>query len=257
MAGIKFPKIKLPKIEWPGKPPQKPAPKKQPKEKKIHPWRPCPLGQHWVSAHTRHRISSRGLHYIQSVDGHCRNNGTRKDHLYRDDIHEIASKYFAKLHGPPVSHGLGFTGIGNKYDHLIRGWTRYWNDVLRPSDLLDPDIVKALIASESSFNPNAWNRLKGKKSAYGLMQVLNQTVPLLSDPKELKDHFVNLTSEDMKDPNISICSGVRWLFRKKQLAEAKAKKSITWREAIIAYKVADKKLMKNFDKYYRDLKSLK
>lgn len=225
--------------------------------RKAHQWRPCPLGKHWVSAHSRTRESSRGIAYVQNVRGHCRTNRSHLDHLYRDDIREIAEKHFSKLTGPPAKDDFEFFDKGNKYDHLIRGWTQYWNDVLKPKDPLDPDAVKALIATESSFNPNAWNHKKGKDGAHGLMQVLNGSVQLLKNPKELRDHFVNLDEDDMTDSNMSICAGIRWLFRKKQILESEAKKPMSWREAIIKYKKAEKKHIDRFDKYYRRLKKLK
>lgn len=210
---------------------------------KPHAWRPCPLGKHWVSAHTRRRTSLRGLAYTQSVRGHCRANASHQDHLYRDDIREIAERHFKQFDKTPLRPLKDFKGKDTKYDSLIQGWTKYWNDVLKPSDPLDPDLIKALIASESSFDPKTWNRLRGRNSAYGLMQVLSDSVQLLKNSKELRNHFVNLNDDDMKDPNLSICAGIRWLFRKKELAEAKLKRKITWREAIRefkGYKVTDK-----------------
>lgn len=226
---------------------------------KIHPWRPCPLGQHWVITHPYHvRPSQKHPEgQIASQTGHCRSSPSKKDHLYKDDIIEISHRYFSSLVGPPAPNDLGFDNIGNEYDHYIRGWTQYWNEVLNPEDKLDPDLVKALIASESSFNPHAWNHLKGGDGAYGLMQVLNKSVALLKHSKELSNHFVNLSQEDMKDPNLSICAGIRWLFRKKQILESRAKNSVGWRDVIADYKGItpnDKRLMPRFDKYYRLLK---
>lgn len=228
----------------------------------VHPWRPCPLGQHWVSEHPYHVPPSKkhpeGI--VVSQAGHCRSNRSKKDHLYKDDIIEITKRHFAKLKGPPSPNDLGFNGVGNDYDALIRGCARYWNDVLRPSEPLDPDLVKAMIASESSFDPNAWNRKKGMAAATGLMQVINASVRWLKDPTELKDHFVNLSDSDMTEPTLNICAGTRWLFRKKQLAEAIAKHAISWRDAVAAYKGVkpdDKRLMPKFDRYYRRLQEEK
>ena len=42
----------------------------------------------------------------------------------------------------------------NDYDQLITGWVKYWNEVLKTKIPLDPNFVKALMASESSFNSN-------------------------------------------------------------------------------------------------------
>lgn len=61
----------------------------------------------------------------------------------------IADNYFSSLAGPPTAGKLPYEN-SDRYDMLIRGWTRYWNDVLQPRDLLDPDLVKALIGTESS-----------------------------------------------------------------------------------------------------------
>lgn len=228
-------------------------------KKFVHPWRPCPLGEHWVITHPYHVRPSK-THpdgSIATQSGHCRENRSKKDHLYKDDILEISHRHFANLTGPPAANDLGFHERGNKYDDLIRGWTRYWNDVLNPAEPVDPDLIKALIASESSFKPEEWNHKKGDDAAYGLMQVLKRSVQLLKDPKELRDHFVDLNDEDMTDPNFSICAGIRWLFRKKQIAEAIAKQPVSWRDAVAIYKDVrpdDDRLMPRFDKYYRMLK---
>lgn len=235
---------------------------KQKKFAKVaHPWRPCPLGEHWVITRP-YRVAPSKKHPLGSLatqSGHCRANRSKKDHLYKDDIIELARRHFGRLKGPPASNSLSFEN-GNKFDVLIRGWTRYWNEVLEPKDSLDPDLVKALIASESGFDPNAWNHLRGGSAAYGLMQVLNKSVQLLQNPKELQDHYVDLTDDDMKDPNFSICAGIRWLFRKKQILEAKSQAPVSWRDAAAAYKDAaanDKKLMPRFDKFFQQLKSEK
>jgi soluble lytic murein transglycosylase-like protein len=197
---------------------------------------------------------------VATQSGHCRINRSKKDHLYKDDIAEMAKRHFGGLSGPPAAKDLGFRNRGNKYDELIRGWTQYWNDVLQPNDPLDPDLVKALIASESSFNPKEWNHRKGDNAAYGLMQVLNKSVQLLKNPKELKDHFVDLDNDDMTDPNLSICAGTRWLFRKKQILESRTEGPVSWRDVVADYKSVkpdERKLMPRFDDYYRKLKEVK
>jgi hypothetical protein len=228
-------------------------------KKTIHPWRPCPLGEHWVITHP-YRVPPSKTHpqgNLATQRGHCRTNRSKKDHLYKDDIVEMAQRHFEKLSGPPAANDLGFRNQGNKYDGLMRGWTQYWNDVLQPNSPLDADLVKALIASESGFNPKEWNRRKGENAAYGLMQVLNKSVQLLKNPKELKDHFVDLDDGDMTDPNFSICAGIRWLFRKKEILEKRAGCAISWRDVVAEYKATepdDPKLMPRFDDYYRKLK---
>ena len=228
-------------------------------EKMVHPWRPCQLGKHWVSTHPYHVRPSK-VHPDGSVanqGGHCRANRSKKDQLFADDIQEIARRHFSLLKGPPRADDLGFKKLGNKFDELIRGWTQYWNEVLHPKVPLDPDLVKALIASESGFDIHASNHLKGDQLAQGLMQVTNGSVKLLSERStELKDHFVNLSREDMEDPNLAICAGIRWLFRKKQIADSRAGDSVSWREAVLKYKdyASNDPHMKKFDDGYARLK---
>lgn len=123
-----------------------------------------------------------------------------------------------------------------KFDEFIAGWTKYWNEVMQSQDPLDANLVKALIATESGFDPKAWNKKKGQARARGLMQVTDSTVKLLSSrTKELSDHFVNLENEDMLDPNLSVCAGVRWLFRKREILVVE-KKDSDWINAIRIYK---------------------
>ena len=182
----------------------------------------------------------------------------KKGQLYKDDILEIAERHFSRLKGPPKADNLGFKRLGNKFDDLIRGWTRYWNDVLQPQVPLDPNLIKAIVRTESSFDVHASNHRKGDLRARGLMQVTDGTLKLLSEKSsELKDHFVNLDREDMEDPNLAICAGVRWLFRKKEIADARSKTSVndSWRNAVLLYKnykSTDPK-MEEFDRYLAEL----
>jgi len=123
------------------------------------------------------------------------------------------------------------------YDDLIAGWTKYWNDVLKPEEKLHPNVVKALIASESSFRPKQLANPKNSNSARGLMQITNNTRKILADEKgELKDHYLTLTKKDLNDPSNNICAGIRWLFRKKEVASALLKRQASWAEAIAEFK---------------------
>jgi hypothetical protein len=231
---------------------------KEKTDSKVHPWRPCPLGQHWVRKTTVHYHPSHKNPdgKVGPRRGTCANNKSRKDQLFKDDILEIAERHFAGLSGPPVANNLGPEN-GNDFDELIRGWTRYWNELFNPVDPLDPNLVKALIFSESTFDINASNHLKGQGGARGLLQVTNGTVTFLSEHStELKDHFVNLDREDMLDPNLTICAGIRWLFRKKQIADSRSGGTATWRDAVLLYKTyeTNNPHMRGFDNAYKKLK---
>ncbi len=208
------------------------------KNNPVHPWRKCPLGQHWQRSYyqrpyVRQGSQVKGSHHRAT----CAKNKSGKDEIYSIELNYIASKYFSALSGPPSSNNLGYPN-GNKFDALIRGWTKYWNDVLAPAEPLDPNLVKALIATESSFHPTE-STFAGKKAgrARGLMQVTDWSLEILRDENgELKDHLINATQKDMFDPNINIAAGIRWLFRKKETASAKTHGSASWIDTVWDYK---------------------
>lgn len=202
-----------------------------------HPWRKCPLGYHWrspsqVDSHTRISFNVKE-HYRK---GSCVKNCSGKDTLYDDEIHLISNSYFSKMKSKISKNTLGYKR-GNEFNKLIEGWVKYWNDILQPKILLDPDFVKIMIATESSFNPKA-KAYAGKRAGHarGLMQVTDQTVKYLAGHrKELRNHLLHLEQDDLYDPNVNIAAGVRWLYRKKQIADAKFKEA-SWLETIMLYK---------------------
>lgn len=206
---------------------------------KAHPWRMCTDGQHWVRDHDRSN-TKHGVH------GYCRHNHSGKDEIQELEMGEIADKYFSELKGAPCPKTLGFSQ-GGKFDDLIRGWTKYWNEVLQPNEPLDPNLVKAIIATESGFrarNENPGNKRIGK--ARGLMQVTEESWKILKNEKgELKDHFVVLDQDDLYKPNQNICAGIRWLFRKKETASARLKRQATWIETVAEFKAYLKDFIKN------------
>lgn len=109
--------------------------------------------------------------------------------------------------------------------------------ILKPEDPLTPNLVKALIASEASFNPLKLANKKNKNSARGLTQVTNGTRRTLQNEKgEIKDHYITVTREDLNDPVVNVCAGIRWLFQKRRLASSKLGRTATWEETIAEYK---------------------
>lgn len=239
---------------------------KQAKPKSTHAWRLCPPGEHWRRTHPL-RIPPSKKNPAGSVTtrhGHCVLNPTGKDQLYPDEIHEMAAQNFSKVKEKPCPIDLKFFGKnkGNQYDDLIAGWTKYWNDIFKPETPLDPNVVKALIASESGFDPKILANKKDKNSARGLMQITNKTRKILADEKgELKDHYLTLTREDLNDPSNNICAGIRWLFRKHAIASDLLKRTATWEEAVgefkgtrTATKARAAELIETFNGYLEDLK---
>lgn len=147
----------------------------------------------------------------------------------------------------PTPDNLDFKYRGNRYDTIIAGWTKYWNDVLKPDEDLDPNLVKALIATESGFDIEA--KIKaGKKAGYarGLMQVTDWALEILKDEKgELHDHLIDLDQKDMTEAELNIAAGIRWLHRKRETASAKLERKATWIEAAADYKSYLEKWQKN------------
>lgn len=151
---------------------------------------------------------------------------------------------------------------GDSYDALIAGWVQYWNDIFEPKELLEPNAVKALIATESSFDSDALASKKNQNSARGLMQITNGSRKILGDEKgELRDHFIAVTRKELNDPSVNISAGVRWLFHKRKLASAKKKREITWEEVIYQYKgcstVEPERAKELIDEYSKVLQRLK
>jgi hypothetical protein len=241
---------------------------------KAHSWRLCSIGEHWV---TDHHLwvppTDKRPGYYTTRDGHCAVNPMRgkskvvTDYLTAEEMQVMADKYFTNLSGPPAFGKLPEYIVGaDNFDPFIRGWTKYWNDIFKPDELLDADLVKALIATESGFrlNPPA-PHAGGAGKAHGLIQLTDQAIKALGDPSgELLNHLVKISTEDTSDPNLGIGAAVRWLFRKRDLASHRLKRQATWREAIAEYKSylpdmvsgndPDPQQMKKLDEIYERLK---
>lgn len=123
----------------------------------------------------------------------------------------------------------------DKYDDVIAVWTDYFNKKFNADPPLDPDVVKALIAGESSFIPDP---LRNRKIALGIAQVTKKTFKILLDPKSEAKEFIfkDIQQKDLADPNISIPMAVRWLHRKKEMAASKLKRALNHEEVILEYK---------------------
>ena len=201
--------------------------------KEFNPWRVCPIGEYWVRRHDRQKK------HLEDVDGHCRKNTSGKDLIRGDEIDQIAkSKKFLNIPSK-VNKGLAEFENCDLYDDLISGWTAYWNEIFNINPPLLPNFVKALIATESHFDPKAFNPKNPKRigPARGLTQITLQTQKELSgEIKDLKDHFVILTEEEIYDPNKNICAAIRWLFRKQETAKSRLKREPTWEEVLMEYK---------------------
>jgi hypothetical protein len=209
-------------------------------EEKTHPWRLCAAGKHFVKKHIVHMPPSTEHPNGQIIERHehCALNPSKKDILSFDEIQEITTKHFHQLSGVPKIGKLKGYAHADEFDSEIRGWTRYWNDIFSLPDPLDANLVKALIASESSFHaetniPSG----QGDGRARGLMQITDATMHILGDHHgELSNYLICFDHSKLLDPSANICAGVRWLFRTMIIAKSRLGEKATWIDAVAAYK---------------------
>jgi len=205
----------------------------------VHPWRICPAGFYHVQQHGR-TVTTTPTHPEgkTSVRRHCRRNPSGKDQLYPKEILEVADVAKAALSGLGTVNKLNEPTTANDFDTLILIWTKYWNDIFSPSEALGPNSVKALLGSESSFDPKVKDvKIRKRNFARGLFQISDETRNILRNEKgELADHYLTLTAQDVKDPAIATSASIRWLFHKKEMASKFLKRSATWEEAVADYK---------------------
>ena len=208
-------------------------------DEKIHPWRICPIGKHLVKKHNVHIPPSKEHPNGQIIERHehCALNSSKKDILSFDEIQAITEEHFHQLTGAPKAGTLKGYTHADQFDAEIRGWTRYWNDIFSLPDPLNANLVKALIASESSFHSETDISAKKHGRARGLMQITDSTMTALSDHHgELSDYLICFEHIKLFNPTANICCGVRWLFRKKITASSKLGRHANWFEAVADYK---------------------
>ena len=150
-----------------------------------------------------------------------------------------------KIIKPPKSEMCPHTIVSfdsyNELDEIIQFWIYYWDKQgVKLPEGLDSLHIKVLIAIESSFNPSA----KAKtSSATGLMQLLTTARRSLKGTSntrknEVRNHFVSVTMDELKDPVINIATGIRWLAHKYYLLRNHKNKSI--KEVLRDYHSRDK-----------------
>jgi predicted nucleotidyltransferase len=235
---------------------------------KVHPYRLCPVGYHWVKTHLRTVPPSltNPMGGLTEVDAHCRVNQGKKESLTAEEIREIFNR-FGKSSKSAMPLFTDDDKLNwNKYDDKIVFWTNFWNEIYNPKIKLDAKIVKALIGSESSFKLKPIPQDAGAAGqAMGLIQLTDQALEILNTEKsEINNFNIQLKRDDLMDPDVSISAGIRWLFHKKKLADVIMKHDASWNDAIINYKgylndyIKNPKLdMKGVDNYNDLLKKLK
>ena len=116
------------------------------------------------------------------------------------------------------------------YDPMIQFWAEYWKDKKRLPKEVDPLLIKAMIAVESSFCANivsgedcketttesGTSQPETQSKALGLMQLRTETLDYLgrgSNP-EVTRYLINLADNDAFTPIANIAAGIRWLGHK-------------------------------------------
>ena len=198
---------------------------------KPHPWRICPLGAHFVKEH--HRRTKKGTIIVKS---HCRKSPIHKEILNTDEILEMFKRNKDQITDLPNPSHLGY-GNENRYDTLIGLWTQFWNEIYQIKPPLDPNWVKALIATESSFDANQVNKANKKNLAFGLMQITEKTYKIATDSKgELKDVSFRVNRKDLFVPDANVAVGTRWIFRKREVLRSRIGREPSWEEVMWEYK---------------------
>ena len=234
----------------------------------IHPWRICPIGFYHVRKYDRNvNVTAEHPAGKAPVDEQCRKNPSRKDQLYPKeilDVFEVASKE-SKLLGQIAK--LNEPEYADDFDTEILVWTKYWNDILSPIEPLNPNVVKALLGSESNFGQDDQDvHISKRNYARGPFQITDVTRAALGNEKgEIHDHYLTLGIKDVKNPVIAAAAAIRWLFQKKELATHYLKHEASWEEAVADYKgylkkkksFREQKGMINYYKYMEQMKKAK
>lgn len=210
-----------------------------------------------VKKHPRKvQVSKKNPTGMTIVDEHTR----RIEGTYLDikEIEKIVKNYDSNKIPFPTPGKLSKFPNADKYDNLLAIWTDYFNRKFPSDACLDPDVVKALIGSESGFRLDPVNAL-----AFGIAQITKETFKALKDSNgEAKEFiFTKFTQKDLKDPSVAIPMAIRWLFRKKRLAFGKLGREPNAEEIILEYKgllksksIYKNKALKNFRELYELLK---
>ncbi len=181
-------------------------------------------------------------------------------YLKRDDIEGVFRSHNRKGILYPASGKIPKPKNADDYDELIAVWVDYFNSKLKAEQPLDPDVFKALLASESMFR----HLTPENKTAFGIAQITKQTWTILQDADgEAKEFiFSDILQKDLRDPNVAIPMGVRWLMYKSKRAAAKLGKRPSHEDIILEYKGLLKskteyknKALKSYRYYYGLLKN--
>ena len=99
--------------------------------------------------------------------------------MKRREIGQVFKNYERRGIFYPTSGKIPEHKNSDKYDELIAVWTAFFNEKLKTDPPLNPDIFKALLASESGFRLHT----PENKIAFGIAQITKQAWEILQNPK--------------------------------------------------------------------------
>ena len=172
----------------------------------------CRPGFHYVKKHTRNSVNN----VIHRVEAHCRKNPKSKlNFLYKSNLNYIFDKYENSFKYKKLNKIKGYKQDKGQYDVLIQFWLKYWKSKGLIGEDIDPLLIKALIAVESSFRERIITKMPNS-SATGLMQLLKTTMNILSKKisKEVRVANIDITQEEAREALVNIAAGTRWLVFK-------------------------------------------
>lgn len=172
----------------------------------------CKPGYHHVNKHLR--ISKNGTRHI--VEEHCRKSPKSKEKfLYKSNLDYIFEHFKKRYQYKILKRIKGYAQDKGQYDEIIQFWLKYWKDEGLISEDIDPLLVKAIIAIESSFREGIVTKMPNS-SATGLMQILVTTMKILAQKlgKEIRKSNIDISQEEAKESNANIAAGTRWLIYK-------------------------------------------
>lgn len=185
----------------------------------------CKPESHFVKEHLRISISISGARH--TVNAHCRKKPkAKKGFLYKSNLDYIYEHLKSNYKYKKLKKIKGYKQDKGQYDELVQFWPKYWKDAGLINEDVDPLLIKAIIATESSFQERVITKLPNS-SATGLMQIVKKTMRILAKKlgKEVRSANIDITQEEAKEANTNIAAGTRWLIYKITTSPWKNKKS--------------------------------
>ncbi len=135
--------------------------------------------------------------------------------LYRSNLNFIYEELKSNYKYKKLNQIKGYLQDKGQYDELIQFWLKYWKGQNLIKDDIDPLLVKAIIACESSFREEVVTTMPGS-TATGLMQIVKRTMRILAKKlgNEIRKANIDITQDEAKEANTNIAAGTRWLIYK-------------------------------------------